>query len=309
MRYIFGPVFSRRLGFSLGVDLVPYKVCSMDCLYCEVGATTEKTAERAEYVPIEGVKSELSEFLKYKPEIDFITFSGYGEPTLFSRLGELVSWIKETFPDYKLALLTNSSLLYRDDVVEDVKNIDVILPSLDAGREETLKKLNRPAPGITLEKIVKGIKRVQKETKAGIWLETLFVKGINDSEEEVELLGKFVKEIKPDKWQLNTVVRPPAYNVKGLSYEELLNISRKVGYPKTEVVARSKAGRRKIPVSRLKEEVFELVSRRPCPVEEIADALNVTIKEIEVVVEELQKEGKVEEVIYGGEPYIKGLTG
>ena len=309
MKYVFGPVFSRRLGFSLGVDLVPYKVCSMDCLYCEVGATTEKTAERAEYVPLEGVKAELSEFLKHEPEIDFITFSGYGEPTLFSRLGELINWIRETFPKYSLALLTNSSLLYRDDVIADVKNLNLILPSLDAGREDTLKKLNRPVQGTTLGRIVEGIKRAKEETKAEVWLETLFVKGINDADEEIESLGRLVREIEPDKWQLNTVVRPPAYNVEGLSYEELLEIARKVGYPRTEIIAHPKGRKRKIPVPHVKEEIFKIVSRRPSPIGEIAEALGITRDEAERFVEELKREGKVKEVTYGGEPYIKGLAG
>ena len=239
MKYIFGPVFSRRLGISLGVDLVPYKVCSMDCLYCEVGRTSEKTLKRAEYVPFEAVKSELEDYLSFKPELDYITFSGYGEPTLYSRLGELIGWLKNNY-SYSLALLTNSSLLYDDRVLEEVKTLNVVLPSLDAGCEETFRKLNRPVDGLTLKKVVEGIKKLMSVTSGEVWLETVFVKGVNDSEEEIERIGKLVHEISPHRWQLNTVVRPPAYNVQGLSYEELERIKEKVKYPKTEIVARSK---------------------------------------------------------------------
>ena len=309
MKYIFGPVFSRRLGFSLGVDLVPHKVCSMDCLYCEVGPTTEKTAERAEYVPLDGVKRELSLFLSSSPEVDYITFSGYGEPTLFSRLGELVGWLKENYPSYRLALLTNASLLNRDDVINDVKGIDVVLPSLDAASQEGFERLNRPVEGLTVDAVIEGIERLLKETGCRVWVETLFVKGINDTPQEVDRIGEVIHRLSPHKWQINTVARPPAYGVEGLSYEELRQIAERVGYPATEIVARSKARKRKFPFSRLKEEVYRIVVRRPCPVEEIADALGVLTEEVEEAVESLKREGKVKEVLYGGEPYVKGLSG
>lgn len=309
MKYVFGPVFSRRLGFSLGVDLVPFKVCSMDCLYCEVGATTEKTLNRAEYVPFDGVKSELSEFLKGNPDIDYITFSGYGEPTLFSRLGDLVKWIKDEFPQFKLALLTNSSLLHRDDVMNDVKEIDLVLPSLDAATDETFKKLNRPVSGLTVNRVVEGILRLKSETESKIWLETLFVRGINDKKEEIERLGELIYRISPDKWHLNTVVRPPAYGVEGLSFEKLSEIAKMVNYPNTEIVAKSVAKKRKMPVNELREEIYQIVVRRPCPVDEIADALGVLKEEVESIVEKLEEEGKVKTVFYGGEPYVKGISG
>jgi wyosine [tRNA(Phe)-imidazoG37] synthetase (radical SAM superfamily) len=307
MKYIFGPVFSRRLGLSLGVDLVPYKVCSMDCLYCEVGPTTEKTLVRAEYVPYQGVVRELKEYLSHEPEIDYITFSGYGEPTLFSRLGELVNFLKDNYP-YKLALLTNASLLHRDELLKEVERVELVLPSLDAGSEELFRKLNRPAEGLSLEKVVEGIGRLLKETPCEVWVETLFVKGVNDSREEVERIGDLIHKLKPHKWQLNTVVRPPAYGVEGLTYGELEEIARLVGYPRTEVVARAPSRCSKVPVSQLKEEIYELVLRRPCPVEEIADALGVSRKEVEKAVEELKEEGKVKEVLFGGEPYVKGVS-
>ncbi len=308
MKYIFGPVFSRRLGFSLGVDLVPYKVCSMDCLYCEVGETTEKTLERAEYVPLEGVKRELSDFLSSSPEVDYITFSGYGEPTLFSKLGELVGWLKEKYPNYRLALLTNASLLERDNVLEEVSGIDVVLPSLDAASQTVFEKLNRPVEGLKVENIIRGIEKLLKETQCKVWVETLFVKGVNDSPEEVDRIGRVIHMLSPHKWQLNTVVRPPAYGVEGLSYGELQQIAERVGYPATEIVAHSKVKKRKFSIPQLKEEIYNIVVRRPCPVEEIADALGALNEEVEKAVEELKKEGKVKEVLYGGEPYVKGIS-
>ena len=159
-----------------------------------------------------------------------------------------------------------------------------------------------------MENIVRGIERLLKETGCKVWVETLFVKGINDSPREVERIGEIIHALSPHKWQLNTVARPPAYGVEGLTFEELHQIAEKVGYPATEIVARSKARRRKFPFSQLKEEVYGIVVRRPCPVEEIADALGVLTEEVERAVEELKKEGRVEEVIYGGEPYVKGIS-
>ena len=306
MKYIFGPVFSRRLGISLGVDLVPFKVCSMDCLYCEVGATTEKTLKRAEYVPYCAVVEELKEYLSSKPDLDYITFSGYGEPTLFSRLGELVSFLKENYP-YRIALLTNASLLYRDEVLKEVEGIDVVLPSLDAGSEEVFQKLNKPVEGLTLSKVVEGIKRLTSETSCQVWVETLFVKGINDSEEEIDRIGELIHSLKPHKWQVNTVARPPAYAVKGLSYEELLKIVEKVNYPQSEVVVKGSSSRTASSFKELKEEIYNLVLRRPCPVDEISEALGVEKEEVESAVSELLKEGRVKELYFGGEPYVKGV--
>jgi len=306
MKYIFGPVFSRRLGLSLGVDLVPHKVCSMDCLYCEVGPTTEKSLERAEYVPFSGVIGELKEYLSFKPELDYITFSGYGEPTLFSRLGELVDFLKDNYP-YRLALLTNASLLYRDDVLKEVERVDVILPSLDAGSEEVFKRLNRPASGLTLSRVVEGIRRAVEELPGEVWVETLFVRGVNDSPEEVERIGELIHSLKPDRWQLNTVARPPAYGVEGLTYQELESIAERVGYPRTEVVS-SGSSKKRFSLGELKGEIYRMVLRRPCPVDEIAEALGADRESVETAVEELIKEGKVKELLFGGEPYVKGIS-
>ncbi len=307
MKYIFGPVFSRRLNLSLGVDLVPPKVCSMDCLYCEVGKTTLKTLKRMEYVPLEEVKSELKSFLSQNPPIDFVTFSGYGEPTLFSKLGKLVDFIKENY-EVPIALLTNSSLLHREDVLKDVERIDLILPSLDTVNQSTLEKLNRPAKGVTVNTILNGIKSLRGRTKGKIWIETLFVKGVNDSYSELEKLGKVIHELNPDKWQINTVARPPAYKVKGLPLQKLEEIADYVGFPRTEIIARSKSKRRKIPISDLKKEIYALVLRRPCPEEEISSALGILDEELKKVIQILKSEGKVKEVNYNNITYIKGIS-
>jgi len=306
VKYIFGPVYSRRLGFSLGVDLVPYKVCSMDCVYCEVGKTTVKTLQRKEYVPVKEVIKELEKFLSASPVVDFVTFSGYGEPTLNSNIGEIVRFLKNQFPNVPIALITNSSLLWQDKVVKDVKEIDLFLPSFDAASEHVLQKINRPVSMLSVELLKKGLFNLKEETEGKIWLETLFVKGLNDSRDEILQIGEFVHQLKPDRWQINTVDRPPAYNSKPLSYEELEEIKDIVEYPATDIIVRKPAESRNIFTSNLKKEILDLVSRRPCPIEEISDALGVLQKDVENAVEELLIEGKVFEVKFGSVFYLKG---
>ena len=155
-KYVFGPIASRRLGLSLGVDLVTRKTCTQDCPYCEAGWTTNLTLERKEYVPAAAVKAELRSVLDSGPEIDFITFSGAGEPTLNSKIGEIVDFIKDEYTQYSLCLLTNGSLLDDPEVAAEVSRVDLIIPNLDASSEEEFKKINAPAPGLTFNRFFSG---------------------------------------------------------------------------------------------------------------------------------------------------------
>ena len=317
MKHLFGPVLSRRLGLSLGVDLLPsQKVCSMDCIYCECGKTDRRflTFERREWVSTEEVKKELRELLTSPDfEVDYITFSGNGEPTLHTNFGEIARFIKELRPDLKLALLTNASTLHLGEVLKDLEPFDLVSPSLDAVSEKVFKKVNHPAKGLTVRKILEGLEKLKETFKGEIWIETLFVKGINDTPEEVDKIGERIHKLKPDRWQLNTVVRPPAYNVKGLSEEELIDIARRVNYPKTDIVCYnylkleeikgkpSKAGE-------LERKLLELVRRRPSPLRELRIALNLTEESLEELLEKLQKEGKVKVLIYDNEKFLKAIA-
>ena len=311
MKYIFGPVLSRRLGLSLGVDLLPpTKVCSMDCLYCECGKTERKflTLERKEWVPTEEVKKELERVLAREDfHVDFVTFSGNGEPTLHSKFGEIARFIKELRPDLKLALLTNASTLYLSEVLEELEPFDLVSPSLDAVSEKAFKKVNHPAKGLTVEKILEGLEKLKQTFKGQIWLETLFVKGVNDSPEEVELIGKEVHKLKPDRWQINTVVRPPAYNVKGLTEEELLSIAKQVNYPKTDIVCYNYLRLEDVKPFRmeeLEEKLLQTVKRRPSPLEELEVSLNVNKETLNELLHKLEKEGKVELKLFGDRYFV-----
>lgn len=235
MKYLKGVVSSRRLGRSLGINLLPDLICSEDCVYCECGSTRKLTLKREEFVPTDEVISELNQFLIKKPEADYITFSGLGEPTLHSGIGKIIDYLKNNYQEYKVALLTNSSLFHKAEVRDEIKNLDLLVPSLDAGTEKTFKKICRPAKGLTLNLILEGIRAVSEEFKGEIRLEILFLKGINDNDREVDAIIDNIKDLRIDQVDINTLNRPPAKSgYKAVSKKRLIQISEKIPF-KTEI--------------------------------------------------------------------------
>lgn len=207
-KHLFGPVVSRRLGLSLGVDVVPYKFCSLNCVYCEVSRTTHLTLKRKLFFDLDEITSELDSYLADNPVLDYITFSGAGEPTLYSALGELITYIKTTYPQYKLALITNSTLLNDADLRKEILGCDLILPSLDAVSEEAFEKVNRPHARLNPTDLIEGLIALRKEYKGQIWLEVFIVPGVNDHLEEIELIKHAAERINPDRIQINSLDRP-----------------------------------------------------------------------------------------------------
>ncbi len=292
MGYLFGPVPSRRLGLSLGVDLVPYKVCSFNCIYCEVGETTHLTTERREYVPIYEVKRELETFFGSGNQADHITFSGFGEPTLHSGLGDLTRWIKH-HTDTPVALLTNASLLWTPQVRQEAAEADVVLPSLDAVSQEVFEKINRPNPGLTAEKVVEGLVQFSKEFSGRIWLEILLVRGVNDSPEEVEKLSSVAREINPERIQLNTVVRPPAVGgTAPLSHREMVKIAQML--PGDVEIVGSPTEHSASGAENLDKTVLETVKRRPCTLEDLVKVTGAEENQVRLAVKNLIISGRVE---------------
>lgn len=208
-RYVFGPIHSRRLGRSLGVDLVTEKTCSLDCTYCEAGETTELTLERREYAPVERILKELDETLSTNPELDWITFSGTGEPTLNSRIGEVVSYIKSRYAQYKLCLLTNGLLLGDEKLRSEISGVDLVIPSFDASCEEEFIAINRPAAGMSFERYLRGMREflAQKE-RPETYIELFIVPGINDSSDSLNRFSQLLTPMHPDLVQLNALDRP-----------------------------------------------------------------------------------------------------
>ncbi len=282
-KYLFGPVFSRRIGVSLGVDLVPSKTCSMDCIYCEAGATTFLSPHRSEFYDTAEIIAELDEFLSRKPEVDYITFSGAGEPTLHSGIGRIVKFLKGKYPHYKICLITNGILLGSEQMIEELAGIDLVVPSLDAADDETFCKINRPAAGIGAEDIVKSLESFRKNSKALFWLEIFVVPGINDSPESIEAIRKAVIRISPDKVQLNSLDRPGTEKwVKKASESEVVPFVKALEpHVKVEIIGRpavsvAKVEGGKLSAVDLEKAVLEIVRRRPCTLPEIASALSVS---------------------------------
>lgn len=229
-KYCYGPIQSRRLGRSLGVDVIPYKTCSLDCIYCECGATNALTLERKEYLPTSDIIASLEAILKEHPALDYITFAGSGEPTLHSGLGEIINFLKEKYPQYRVAILTNATLLNDPSVIQDVQKADLIVPSLDAVSLEAFEKINRPAANITPETIISGIKNLKNNFAGEVWLEIFIIPEINDHEEELALFKDTINKLEIKKVQINTLDRPGAVNwVKPVPKEYKEKIASKLG--------------------------------------------------------------------------------
>ncbi len=239
MKYLYGPVQSRRLGLSLGISLTPHKVCSFDCVYCQLGGTTLKVRERKNYLEVKEIISELKEFLKdygAPSSIDCISLSGFGEPTLHAGIAGLIREIKKLAPSISLVLITNASLFFDSLLRRDVSGVDVIVPSLDAVTRDIFEQIDRPLAEITIEEVIEGLAALRKEFKGKIFLEIMLVKGINDSIEYAYKFKEAIEKIAPDKIQLNTPVRSTAESwVEPPGKERLLQIKKILG-AKCEII-------------------------------------------------------------------------
>jgi len=304
-KYIFGPVPSRRLGRSLGVDLVPYKTCAFDCIYCDLGRTTFKTTSRKSYVSAEEIRGELEltlSILEKKP--DYITLSGSGEPTLNQNIGDIIDTVKN-LSSIPLAVLTNGSLLSIEEVRKELAGADVVLPSLDAVNDVTFQCVNRPHPSLKLKEIISGVIQFRKEYRGQIWLEVVFCRGINDGKEEIEKLKGIIERIQPDRVQLNTPVRPPAEEFAyPLTTTQLEEIRKSLG-DKAEIISEFAAPLGEEFNSVKDTEILNLIKRRPCTTEEISKALGLRIDEVVKHLDHLTKTGTIRYRMYEHHCYFE----
>ena len=210
MKYVFGPVPSRRLGQSLGIDPVTLKTCNWNCVYCQLGRTIPLSNARKEYIPTEEIFSEVEEALNHHQHggIDWITFVGSGETMLASNVGILIERIKQ-ITKIPIAVITNGSLLYLPEVRQELLMADAVLPSLDAGNALLYKKINRPHPEVTFERLVGGLKQFRKEFTGKLWIEVMLLQDLNDSEEELKAIACHLMEIQPDEVHILLPTRPP----------------------------------------------------------------------------------------------------
>jgi len=291
VEYLYGPVPSRRLGLSLGIDLIPYKICSFDCIYCECGSTTNLSNKREEFKPVDKIIEELDQYLKDKPELDYITFSGSGEPTLYLHIGKIVDFLNENYPEYDTALLTNSSLLSQKEVRDEIKNLDLIVPSLDSVIEDNYQKINRPHPDIKLKDIIDGLIKLRKEFQGKIYLEIFIIPGINDTKREYQKFNEIIKKIKPDRVQLNTLDRPGTEDwVEPASEEELKRAVDIIG-KKAEIIGKYAPTKKQSGISHaVKKRIIETITVRPCTVRDLAEILNLHVNEVNKYLREIDKE-------------------
>lgn len=293
-RNVYGPVPSRRLGRSLGVDLVPFKICSYDCIYCQLGRTTNKTIERHEFVPVDHILRELTQRLQGGPRPDFIGLAGSGEPTLHARIGEAIAKIKR-LTDIPVAVLTNGSLLWSPEVRADLAEADVVMPSLDAGRRETFERVNQPHPDLSFERMTDGLVTFSREFKGKVWLEVFVLADITDCADEMRRIAAITETMRPARVQLNTVARPPAeIGALAVATETLNGMGGLFSMP-CEIIAEShtEPPAHASPSSAPEDEIIALVSRRPCTVEGIARGLGLTPNEVLKHLDALGTQGAV----------------
>ncbi len=297
-KHLFGPVPSRRLGMSLGIDLIPHKICSLNCVYCECDTTTTLTHERKEYVPVDEVYRELRDFFLNSPDPDYLTFSGAGEPTLHSHIGEVIAFLKELRPGIPVAVLTNGTLFGDPLVRGEMMQADLVLPSLDAATDLALRRVNRPQRSLRAADYVEGLVSFSNEFKGEIWLEILILPGYNDGEENLEALKKAIGKINPSRIQLNTLDRPGT--VEGLlpaRMSQLQEIATFFGVKQMEIIAPPEAGMQvKSYRTDVESAILETISRRPCTLADLEKILGLHSREINKHLGVLEDGGKVETV-------------
>jgi len=280
MRHVYGPVPSRRLGRSLGIDLVPFKVCTYDCIYCQLGRTTDLTLERKAYVTAENIMAELEPILTAADRPDYISLAGSGEPTLNSDIGEVIRRIKQQ-TDIPVAVLTNGALLWMAEVQQALLAADLVLPSLDAGDEGLFQKINRPHQALSFERMVDGLAAFTRRFAGAVWLEVLLLKGMTGTVTEVEKIAAHVNRIDPARVQLNTVCRPPAeIFAASLSADQLQALADLFAVP-VDIIRYDETENRPSPATENIQvaDILAMIDRRPCTADDVARGLGVHVNE------------------------------
>ncbi len=301
-KHIFGPVPSRRLGRSLGVDLVPLKTCSFDCVFCQVGKTSDLTVRRGVYVDTDEALDEVTRWLSSGDTADNITLSGSGEPTLHTEFGRIIEFVKEKCI-IPAALLTNGSLLHMPEVRADALKADVVKISLSAWDEASLRAINRPAPELTYERVYGGIKSFSEDFFGELWVEVFLVAGINDKPEQVRKVAARVNALRPHVVHLNTVVRPPSESwVKPASQDAMERLA-ELFEPHAELIGSRKLESGRTEWTAHRDRIVSMLSRRPCTAEDIAAVSGLHPNEIAKYLAALIESGGVKSEERGGKRY------
>ena len=301
---LYGPVPSRRLGFSLGVDILPFKTCSMDCVYCQLGSVPGTVVRRREYVPVAEVLDEIRSALAGGRRIDAVTFSGSGEPTLHSGIDRIIRGIKG-MTSIPVVVLTNSSTLTSPAGRKAIAKADIIVPSLDAATEGVFARINRPHESLTAAKIIDGLVELRKTFRGKIWLEIMLVKGVNDGPAHLRALKKAVERIRPDRVQLNTVVRPPAERTaRALSPAGMERIRKFFGEKAAVIASFKETGQSGGTEDRVAA-ILATAGRRPVTAADLSRSLGVPAAVIRDLAARLEREGLLRSVRHGGRTYYE----
>ena len=328
MKHLFGPVNSRRLGLSQGIDLLPPKTCNFNCIYCEINRAPQLSCKRGEHVPTAIILAEIDELLADEArvrDLDVFTITASGEPTLHTGIGKIIRHIKEK-TDKPVAILTNGSQLHLQEVQEDLMAADIVIPSLDAARQESFRKVNRPAKcSADLETIIRGIADFSRKFSGEIWLEILLVENINDTPEDITALQEAISRIRPTRVQLNTVARPPYESfAKPLTRKRMEEIREEIakGYDnpvdilagsKESEVPESGKGRDEsaeiVSPAKVEAGISEMLLRRPCTASEIAVTLNMNSEHAAEILKDMENRGRLTVKIHGGKKYYRTVAG
>lgn len=292
-KYLFGPVPSRRFGRSLGVDLTPYKTCSLDCVFCQLGRTTNKTVVRKEYVSTDAVIAELRAWMKTDGRADYITLSGSGEPTLHSGFGEVLNFIRahSTIP---AVLLTNGTLLHLPEVRDAASFANVVKVSLSAWDQASFGWVNRPHTQLEFSRLVEGQKAFRKQFRGELWLEVFLIQGMNAMSSDVSRIADLAGEIGPDRIQLNTVVRPPAEEFAGSLSKERLSSLCGLFRPTAEVISEFST-EKALKQQANKGMILSMLQRRPCTTDQIAKGFGIHLNEVSKYLGSLLQTGQIRE--------------
>ena len=292
-RYIFGPVPSRRLGYSLGIDIIPPKTCNLNCVYCELGRTSAETMTRRAYVDREAVLAEIEHAIAHTARIDYLTFSGSGEPTLNSELGEIIRRLKAT-TDLPVAVITNGTLLYLPEVRAALRQADLVMPSLDAASQAVLRGINRPHGHLRIDAIIDGLIDFRREYTGPIWLEILFVRGFNASPAEVPRLVRAVQQIEPERVQLNPVVRQPAESgIHPVSRKTLQRLCAQFGDRAEIIAAFDSTAQTGSEHDHLEQAILAMIARRPLTATDMAASLGAPVERIREHISKLLQNDRV----------------
>ncbi len=305
--HIYGPVPSRRLGFSLGVDLVPAKICSYDCIYCQISPTSRTITARKPYIPARTIIDELIAFLQTHAAPDYITLGGSGEPTLNSDIGRIIEEIKAQTP-VPVAVLTNGSFLGDPAVRDDLRHADVVLPSFDVCDPEMFARINRPHADIGFTEMAKGLIGFSQSYPGRIWLEIFFIEGINTTDAHARSFAQWIEKIRPDKVHLNTAVRPTAEkDVAAVSFSDLERIRDLLGPGAEIIVPFGKDASQRLN-SDIRKDLLAILSRRPCTLADLSAVLGIHSLELVKHLEELTREKRVVTVTQGYKTYYHAVN-